>query len=196
MFTFPPGGPSGASTTDGGGAAWTGRLRTGSPPGVVPRAAWALVFLLLPSACGMPLAEQGSTEQVIGRASYHNIMAEIPEILMREGYAIYKNRETSRTLYLETSWQERAPFEDEAAMGVEYARTRFVLRGRRTAPRLYTLRLEAQNQVRGAFQEGEWHDRAGAWSTAPLTDMYRAYVDEISTEIQLKVDAGLRTYSR
>jgi hypothetical protein len=32
------------------------------------------------------------------------------------------------------------------------------------------------------------------WSRIPATEMYRAYVREISTEIELKVAAGLRLY--
>lgn len=145
------------------------------------------------SACGAPFATQGRTEHVIGRASYYSIMTEIPEVLGTVGYTIYDKRETSTALYLETSWQERAPFEDEAAMGVEYARTRFVVRAQKASPQVFTLRLQAENQVQGRSDES-WHQSVGAWSTFPPTEMYEAYMLDIFTEIKLRVDAGLRVY--
>ncbi|MDP2955090.1 MAG: hypothetical protein Q8N53_01600 [Longimicrobiales bacterium] len=149
--------------------------------------------LLLLSACGASLATQGRTEQVIGRASYYSIMTEIPEVLGNVGYTVYDKRETSSALYIETSWQERAPFEDEAAVGVEYARTRFIARAQKTTPQIFTLRLQAENQVRGRSDES-WHQSVGDWSTSPPTEMYEAYMLDIFTEIKLRVAAGLRVY--
>ena len=150
----------------------------------------ALLFL---SACGASLATQGRTEQVIGRASYYSIMTEIPEVLGSLGYTVYDKQETSTALYIETSWQERAPFEDEAAMGVDYARTRFIVRARKANPQVFTLRLQAENQVQGR-SNASWHESVGAWSTSPATEMYEAYMLDVFTEIKLRVDAGLRVY--
>ena len=150
------------------------------------------------SACTASLTNLGGMESMIGRATYHDIMTEVPETLQRHGYAIYQNRDDGANLYIETSWQERAPLEDEAEIGVEDARTRFVARARKAGPALYTLRLSAENQVRGALQSAEAPEgeETHEWSTIPATDMLKAYVEQITTEIQLKVDAGLRTYGR
>ncbi len=158
-------------------------------------------FLLLPTAavltaCSGTLAHLGTIDHTVGRASFHDIMTEVPAVLLRHGYAIYENRPTSSTLYIETGWQERAPFDDEAEAGVEYARTRFIARGRKAGPATYTLTISAENQVRASADTApEIAVRlAAGWSSMPPTDGYKAYVQEITTEIEMKVDAGLRTY--
>jgi hypothetical protein len=160
---------------------------------------WALLFAataaLLLASCGgsASLANRGNVEQKIGRATYNDIMTEVPLALRRYGYAIYNNRETSRTLYIESSWQGRAPFDDEAALGANMARTRFIARARLAGPKIYTLQINAENQLQGVADVSGPQD-SGGWATIPATEMYRAYVTEIMTEIKLKVDAGLRTY--
>lgn len=158
-------------------------------------------FLLLSTAavltaCSGVLAHLGTVDHTIGRASLHDIMIEVPEVLQRHGYAIYENRPTGSTLYIETGWQERAPFDDEVEEGIEYARTRFIARGRKAGPATYTLTISAENQVRApADSAPEIAVRpATGWSTMAPTSMYKAYVQEITTEIEMKVAAGVRTY--
>jgi hypothetical protein len=157
---------------------------------VTPATAAALV------ACASTLAHQGTLDHAVGRGSFRDIMVEVPAVLQRYGYAIYQNRPTSSTLYLETGWQERAPFDDEAEEGVEYARTRFIARGRKAGPTMYTLTISAENQV--MTPPDTTPETAGRpateWSVMAPTDMYRSYVREITTEIEMKVDAGLRKY--
>ncbi|HSM61194.1 MAG TPA: hypothetical protein VK849_10375 [Longimicrobiales bacterium] len=166
----------------------------------VARRGWsqaALTTLAL-SACGGSLANRGSIEATIGRATYHDILTEVPQVLRRYEYAIYTTRETSTTLYLETDWRHRAPFDDEAEAGADFARSRFVVRARRAGAAFYTLRITAENQV----HLEEVSDSVAmpalegvpGWTTMPAPDMYEAYVAEIMTEIELKVDAGLRTH--
>jgi len=140
-------------------------------------------------ACSRSLAHLGTIDHRIGRASSYDIMREVPAVLRLHGYAIYENRQTSSTLHIETGWQERAPFDDEADEGAENARTRFIARGRKAGPTVYTLTISAENQVRALSDTVE-----AGWSTMPPTDAYLAYVREITTEIEMKVDAGLRRY--
>ena len=153
-----------------------------------------VVFLLLSTAvvltaCSRALARLGTVDRTIGRASSYDIMREVPAVLQLYGYAIYQNRPTGSTLYIETGWQERAPFDDEADGGAEYARTRFIARGRKAGPTVYTLTISAENQVRALADTLDT-----GWSAMPPTDMYMAYVREITGEIELKVSAGLRRY--
>jgi hypothetical protein len=157
-------------------------------------------FVLLVSTAGaltgcsrgrIPL---GTLDRTVGRASERDIMVEIPAVLRRYGYAIYNDRPTSSTLYLETGWQERAPFEDEEKAGVDYARTRFIVRARQAGPSTYTLRVSAENQVRAPADTAS--GIVPAWSTMAPTDLYRAYIREITGEIEMKVNAGLRKYDR
>ncbi|MBI3983342.1 MAG: aminopeptidase [Gemmatimonadetes bacterium] len=140
-------------------------------------------------ACSRSLAHPGTIDHRIGRASFYDIMREVPAVLRLYGYAIYENRQTGSTLHIETGWQERAPFDDEADGGAEAARTRFIARGRKAGPTLYSLTISAENQVRALADTLDT-----GWSAMPPTDMYMAYVREITTEIDMKVDAGLRRY--
>lgn len=135
-------------------------------------------------------------ERKIGRASLHDITTEVPHLFRRLGYAIHENRLTASTVYIETAWQGRGPFDDEAEKGVEYARTRLIARARKSGPTLYTLSLTAENQVMGQAAPGlESADRGSSgWRTIPATDMYREYVSAIAEEIKMRVDAGLRVF--
>ena len=157
-----------------------------------PARALAGYTALLLTACGGTLADLGGTQQTIGRATHRDISIEIPATLRRWGYAIYYNRETSSTLHIETSWQERVPFDDEAARGADAARTRFIAQARQSGPAIYTLRLISQNEV--SLPDSIGGSNPNGWSRIPATEMYQDYVREISTEIELKVAAGLRTY--
>jgi len=152
--------------------------------------------VLFVAACAGSLANHGTVDANLGRATYADIMTEIPDLFRRLGYAIYQNRETGSTLYIETGWQERAPFQDEEELGVENARSRFVVRARKAAPGLYTLRISAENQVKGLPDaSGQVPDQAmEGWATMRTTEMWETYADDVITEIRLKVAAGLRTY--
>lgn len=150
------------------------------------------VTAIVLTACSGALGHMGSIDDTIGRASFHDIMTEIPAVLHRHGFAIYQDQQTGSTLYLETGWQERAPFDDEAKAGVDYARTRFIARARKAGPSTYTLTISAENQVRGVADTAS--GITPGWSTQPPTRLYLAYVREITTEIKMRVDAGLRKY--
>jgi hypothetical protein len=150
------------------------------------------------TACGGSLAGRGSLERSIGRATYHDILTEVPEMLRRYEYAIYTTRETASTVYIETDWRHRAPFDDEAALGADYARTRFVVRARRAAAAFYSVAIAAENQLHMGEPADSIPVQADAgvdgWTTLPTTPMFEAYAEEIMTEVELKVDAGLRTH--
>ena len=170
--------------------------------GRVVRSDWQWVLtglsLAFTSACGASLANQGRVELTVGHATHHDILTEVPDALRRYGYAIYRSQETATTLYIETGWQERVPFDDEAGEGVDYARTRFIARARKSGPATYTLRITSENQVRG-LPDGSGESVGlppEGWARMAATEMYTAYVHEITEDIKLKVDAGLRTYGR
>ena len=157
---------------------------------------WLLAVVGL-AACSGTLARLGKVDRTIGRASYHDIMKEVPEVLSRHGYAIYdRNINGGGALYLETGWQERAPFEDEAAAGITYARTRFIVRAREASAATYTLRLSAENEVQvGPDATARVSRRKGTpWGTMAATAMYEAYVRQIASDIEMRVAAGLRTF--
>lgn len=166
------------------------------PPPVHATTLLVAPAILLIAACSGTLARLGIDERTIGHASAHDIMTEVPAVLRRHGYAIYDARQDGSNLYIETGWQERAPFDDEAAQGVDYARTRFIARARMTAPGIYELRIAAENQVRpGRNASSNIRMREGLnWGTMPPTKMFKAFVTEVTGEIQMRVAAGLRVY--
>lgn len=126
----------------------------------------------------------------VGHATSRDILEHVPRILGGHGYTIYNTRRTDDTIYLETNWRSRAPFEDEADRGAEQARTRIIVRARRSSESFFTVRLEAQNEVMGPIEGDDLLGRD--WSIVPASDRYRSYVRELTSEIALAVDAGQR----
>ncbi|NNF29431.1 MAG: hypothetical protein HKN73_19545 [Gemmatimonadetes bacterium] len=146
--------------------------------------------VLVVSACMGGRLSQSGVGGRIGHATGRDILDAVPKILGSHGYTIYNSRRTDDSIYFETNWRNRAPFEDEADGGAEAARTRIIIRARRSSATLFTVRLEAQNQIMGVSHVT---DPAGtSWSTMPATDAYKAYIGELSSEISLRVDAGSR----
>jgi hypothetical protein len=101
-------------------------------------------------------------------------------------YEIARTEEASQELYLETSWKNRYPFEDEIAAGIVEARARIILRARpsyigpaATAAQLYNLDFHAENEVR---LEGK-----DEWLRLPMSKMLRQYFDRIVGDLKTEV---------
>jgi len=155
-------------------------------------AATSIVLLLL-SACGRANLDRGSFQQTVGRATFYDIAEEVPLILGDNGYAIDEALRTKRIVSFTTNWRRRAPFEDEAEQGAKLARTRLVVEGRKSVGRTYTLRIRAENEVQG-IPDPSGSGNGGYWSTIASTPMFRDYIRELSMEIMIEVDAGVRVF--
>lgn len=185
---------------------WAASVRSGIAPEPNPRpvrtsvdqwftaARWirplTVLTVLLLSGCMGARLNQSNVERRIGHATSQDIIDTVPKILGGNGYTLFNTRRTDDTIYFETTWRNRVPFDDEAERGAEAARTRIILRARRSSATLFTVRLEAQNEVSG-ISDGAGPPGTG-WSTIPATDDYKAYILELSTLIKLEVDAGSR----
>ncbi len=147
------------------------------------------------AACSGTLSHLGRLEFTVGQASYSDIETEVPAVFAKYGYAIYANVTNGPNLYIETGWQERAPFDDEAAEGIIYARTRFIARARGSGVHSYTLRIRAENEVQpGDNPTAKVTVReAMPWGTMQPTDDYASYARQITSEIEMRVAAGVRT---
>lgn len=144
---------------------------------------------LLLGACGTSLADRGIVQETVGRATERDILVEVPDILGESGFVISERRTSGRRISFETEWMRRAPFEDEAALGAEEARTRVIVTARRSAANLYTVDVRADNQLRGVATQAF----AGTgWSSIPATDMNRDYIRQLALDIRLRIDAGVR----
>lgn len=166
--------------------------RAPTPAGhpLLTRATAVLLLGILSSGCAGRLSSQGDVERTVGRATLRDIVVEVPTTLRRQGYVLYTTRRTERTVYFETSWRTRPPFEDEAESGASAARTRLVVRGREAGGNFYSLKLHAENQLQGLPSASDFSGTG--WSTMPPTRMFKNYVRELSTAIRLQVDMGVR----
>lgn len=161
-------------------------------PLLLPALAAALLAGSFAGCVGPFSSDSNVLERSAGHASGPDIVTKIPQTLRRRSYTIHDSRRTGRTIYFETNWKSRQPFEDEADSGADLARTRIIVRARQSAGKLFALSIEAQNEVRGVPDAGDWAGES--WSTIPATEMFRGYARELIEEIRLEVDAGLRTY--
>lgn len=153
----------------------------------------AAALLLTLGACSGATLSHSAVESKIGRATFRDIVVEVPDIFGANGFSIHETRRTGNSVSFETDWRARAPFEDEAEQGADRARTRLLLDARRAGGRTYSLRIRAENEVRGV--PGASGPVAGSrWGTIPATEMYRAYVRDLFMQIKLEVDAGVRVH--
>jgi hypothetical protein len=137
------------------------------------------------------VSRQGSVEDTVARATYHDIVDEVPDILGTSGYTLHRRETTRRSIVFETDWRYRAPFADEADQGADQARTRLIVDARPSAGNVYAVRVRAENEVQGAMVATD-PDGEETWSTIPATDMYEAYARELFLRIRMRVDAGVR----
>jgi hypothetical protein len=143
----------------------------------------ALTLLPLFSAC----AVQSNLIQVdVGRASRFDVLNKVESLLNREGYTVQERRDTGSLIQLATSWTTREPFEDEAARGAIECRTRVMVEARRQGNDIFAVVLRAENS---ALTD----DAAGVWQALPPSEMFRGHVRELSNELALEIDAGVRT---
>ena len=102
-------------------------------------------------------------------------------------YEIERTEQATPELYLETSWKNRYPFEDEIARGIVKARSRIILRARPhyigptdAADLLFNLDFHAENEV---LFEGK-----DEWERVPMSKMLMQYfgriVDDLKSEVQ------------
>lgn len=87
------------------------------------------------------------------------------------GFSLERSSLQFASLYYETDWKERDPFEAEAARGIIDARSRVLIRGRRTSDGRFRSTLEAESQVRT--------DSTPSWHSEPVGPGFRAWVDSI-----------------
>lgn len=162
-------------------------------PSRLPALPLAAALLLAVGGCAGATLNRSAVESKIGRATFRDIMVEVPEIFGANGFSIHESRRTGRGVFFETNWRGRAPFDDEAEQGADRARTRLVLNARRAGGDIYTLRIRAENEVRGV--PGASGPAGGSrWGKIPATGMYREYVRDLFMQIKLRVDAGVRVH--
>ncbi len=160
----------------------------------------SLVLVVLASAIGMGCASTSSIKnrmnryryrERIGRVTHLDFRNKSTEILQgRYHYTYERIRDNEGEYYIETFWQQRAPFDDEAEQGVEDVRTKIILTAfpvEFTDPSgLWMSRIECLNEVR---LRG-----SNVWTRIPLTPSARRYFARIADDLRVEFQTGIRKY--
>jgi hypothetical protein len=101
---------------------------------------------------------------------------------------MYREEDTSRSIFWETQWIPRNPAPEERAAGVTAARNRIIIRGTYVDERLdgsvvLRVRWEVENQVRTQMDQ-EWHP-------GPMPSEAVDQYEEVYDDIMLEVRAGI-----
>jgi hypothetical protein len=154
--------------------------------------AGALLVPLL-AGCGSASLPRDVVRVDVGRGSRGDIELVIPEQLVRHGYTIQQRRDTGTLLYYETAWLNRQPFEDEVEQCRLECRTRIIVEARRQGGEIFSVTLRAENsfldQPTGVLATGE-----PVWTALPPTEKFREHINKISTDIEDRIDAGVRVF--
>jgi hypothetical protein len=153
---------------------------------------WLLFTMVLLAGCASTRGispSEGVYSQDVGPATIPAVQREVIPILERFGYTVRNTDRGNDRITIETDWVERDPYNEEAAAGVNSARSRVLVN---TRPRAtsnsagvmlagVTLRIEVQHLVQGGQ----------AWAPArqesrEMSAIATRIVDAIRLELQVK----------
>jgi hypothetical protein len=141
----------------------------------------AMTFL---AGCAGHAGGVGDLRWDAGLATARDVGEKAIGVLQNHHYTI-ERAEGPPSIYVETRWKGRTPFDDETEAGVTAAETRFIIEGRRS-PRgdeLYNVRVRAEN--RGRLQGGDYE-------MLDPTSQFRAYANRIAADIKTELETGIR----
>lgn len=145
-----------------------------------------LLLALLTSACAGARLPPGIVTRDLGHGSRYELDQAVDAILHQAGYSVQRRSESGSVIYYETDWKTRKPFFDERDRGADLCRTRIIVEAHRERLNVYAVRLRAENAGRKR-EQGDW---------APLVSSrkFQEHVDELASEITLRIDSGVRVY--
>jgi hypothetical protein len=125
----------------------------------------------------------------LGLATPGDASQKSTEVLRNYRFEV-EREEGPPNIYILTRWQQRPPFEDEAALGADLAQTRFIVeaRARRRNPQgedLFTVRLRVENRLRLDGPMSDWVER-------PLTEEFRSFATQVAGDIRASLQSGIR----
>ena len=149
----------------------------------------APLVLLLGTACA---SGGGSAlfRRDLGNASGPDALAVAMRVAQQYSYQI-ANVDSLKAIRIETEWQKRKPFDDEAAFGIQDAESRLLIvarpRGNTMIGSNYSVNLTVENRLR---VQGE-----SSWNESLNTEMFNAYAEKIALDLkQLYTNIGVRRY--
>ena len=139
-------------------------------------------FMLLSAGCaGKGSGKNGnigkSYSAQIGvsyRAEFFGVTQHI--LLNKYHYQVSREEESSRRIYFETAWKERALFADEIEMQIIAAQTRIILQATARHIGQYKIRFYAENE----FQ----YEESGEWHSGLMRKELKQYFDQIAGDLR------------
>lgn len=140
-----------------------------------PLLGMACPFLVLaaPACATLPVTPVDHAQfRDLGEVDGEALDRAVFDVLVEErGFNLARRSRQFASVYYETEWRERDTPEAEEARGVTDARSRILLRGRRTSDGSYRTTLEAESQVRT--------DSLPSWHSARVGPEFREWVDSV-----------------
>jgi len=124
----------------------------------------------------------------IGKVMVAQLTTAREKVFGKHTIPMYREENTSRTLYWETQWLPRGPAPEESAEGVRGGRNRIILRGTYVEERLdgtvvLRVRFEVENQIQTDLNP-EWHP-------GPVPPMVEEMFEEVYDDLMLELRAGV-----
>lgn len=158
------------------------------------------ISCIIPVICLVLIGCAGSSESrvteerfttTVGTATLSDLRDNFEKIVLdRYHYEYEIQRETTTSLYYETRWKERSPFEDEAQRGIESVRTRVIVEGRPRTRRgdeggeLYSVRFTGEMRVRYLTSD--------EWIASPISREARNFFRSITRDLDVELRSGFR----
>ena len=160
--------------------------------GIAPLALVTASVATLAAACatgGGAEANQARFERNVGNATTLDAYERSMKVIRQHQFEIEReSREAG--LYIETRWRTRVPFPDEAALGINAAQVRVIIRG---TPRsgtsqgeMYSVSIAVENRVQVAGSMD--------WTEATATRQYQDYARTITEDLRRELDVGVRRF--
>jgi hypothetical protein len=142
--------------------------------------------------CAVGSGAMGAYREQLGLATPGDLARETRLVLERFQYEM--EREDSSLTYqvFRTRWKGRTPFQDELDSGVVESMTRLVVTGRARggggsgSSNVQVVEFVAENRV--LFEPD------GEWDLGLATPLFREHVEEIATELKMRLTQGLRVF--
>ena len=121
----------------------------------------------------------------IGRASYADIVSGVDRILTKHGFTVRRFEENYNTVYFETDWQPRELEQAEVDQGLQRARIRILIRGRRGAADLFRVDFsgESEGLMVGSVE----------WRKADVTDEMVRGFRRVTGDLEMEMRVGIIT---
>lgn len=126
-------------------------------------------------------------ERSIGTGGPMDVRDKSLKVIRMHQFEILRE-EPAPNLYFESRWRDRAPFADEAAIGITKAQTRVMVRanqrGSSSIGDTYSVDLTVENRVQRSGSD--------VWDPTIATAMYNEYVKRIVQDLKTELEIGVR----